>query len=162
MAKQIVWYPPSGLSLVVAWIDKFFVVFRGKSEFSVEFVKSMRDTVWVNTPIKYLRHALWKYVTSHLPYRAVVFDNEPYFIHTNPPYSSELHPCNLCLFSRLKIGLNFYRFSSLKYIQQKATAGPRTIASGMSRSSSTNWGTTVDILFVQKVSTVCDWPRVCI
>jgi len=96
-----------------------------------------------------------KMCVSHLPCRAVVFDYETYFSHTDPPYLPELHPCDLCLFSRLKNGMKFLCFVLLKDIQNTATEVPTTIASGMSRNTLTNLSAPVDSVFVQKVSTVC-------
>ena len=97
----------------------------------LEFVKNMRDAIPGKKPktlLKNLDHAPWKCVMSHLPCRAAVFEDEPNFSHNNPPYLLELNPCNLCLYSRLKIGMKFGRFASLKDIQQKARARPTAIA----------------------------------
>ena len=54
---------------------------------------------------------LSQFVLSHLPCTTSVCHNKPHLIHTDPPYLPELNPCDLCVFSRNKNGLNFRRFS---------------------------------------------------
>ena len=92
---------------------------------------------------KYLYHAPWKCVMSHLPCRAAVFDGEPNFSHKNPPYLPEPNPCDFCLFLGVKNGVKFRRFASLKEIQYQATAGPTAITNRSCRVSATNWSTAV-------------------
>jgi hypothetical protein len=124
----------------------------------------MRDAFGEKTPktlIKILDHAPWKCVTSHLPRTAVVFHAEPNFSRPNPPNLPELNPCYLCLFWRIKNGLKFRSFASLKKfkIKQQQVQQPSQIAVTEIQHT---WSTAVDSVYVQKGSTVSGWLRVCI
>jgi len=60
-----------------------------------------------------------------------------------------------------RLGWNVFVLLRYRDIQNTETAGPTAIACGMSRSSLPNWIAAAENVFVQKVSTVCDWLRVC-
>jgi len=129
--------PKLGFWLFVAWFDKFFVVCRRNIELCricEEYERCLTGKYSENLDKKFVSCTM-KMCHVTPPCTSAVCDDEPCFIHIEPPYLPELHPYVLCFFSRLKNGLKFLHFASLKDIQNTATAGPTAIASGMSRSS---------------------------
>ena len=106
--------PLLALWLVGVWFDNFFVLCGGKSEFSVEFLKIMRNFVRRKTQkiliqIWIIHHENVSHHTS-LAERWFLTMNQN-FNHTNPPNVPYIDPCDLCLCWGFKSGLKFRPFA---------------------------------------------------